>query len=232
MIPTGLADPVAQIDLPLLKIAFPSNKGGDLIQWCEPLKAACRQWGINTVREVASFLGNIAVESRDLQSLSESLNYSVDGLLRTFSRARISAADAQRLGRQPGEKSVPEARQIEIANILYGGAWGAKNLGNTQPGDGWTFRGCCPIQLTGRANSAKFAAAMRMRIEDVPTFVRTRLGGAMAAGWFWQSHNMDAVAATPGWVDDRQRINGGHLGLDVLNERASALVTELLKRGC
>jgi putative chitinase len=229
---TTLADPVAQIDLPLLKIAFPSNKGGDLIQWAEPLKAACRQWGINTIREVASFLGNIAVESRDLQALSESLNYSPEGLMKTFSRARISEADCRRLGRQAGEKSVPEARQIEIANILYGGEFGRKNLGNTQAGDGWLFRGCCPIQLTGRANFQKCADALRMRVEDLPVYVRTRLGGAMAAGWFWKAHDMDAVAATPGWADDRKKINGGHLGLDVLNDRASAIVTELLKRGC
>lgn len=228
MVTPGLADPVAQIDLPLLKIAFPTNKGGDLIQWCEPLKAACRQWGINTVREVASFLGNIGVESRDLQSLSENLNYSVEGLLKTFGRHRISVADAQRLGRS---KTHP-ADQVAIANTLYGGEWGRKNLGNTQPNDGWTFRGCGPIQLTGRRNAEAFAAAMRMRVEDVPTYIRTRLGGCMAAGWFWKTHDMDEVAATPGWVDDRKRVNGGHLGVGELKSRADAIVTELLKRGC
>ena len=54
----------------------------------------------------------------------------------------------------------------------------------------------------------------------------------MSAAWFWFAHNLDAVAATPGWEDDRKAINGGYLGLDVLKQRASAIVTELLKRGC
>ena len=228
----ALADPVAQIDLPLLKIAFPSNNAGDLIQWCEPLKAACRAWGINTVREVASFLANIAVESRDLRTLSESLNYSVEGLMKTFGRHRISAADCQRLGRKAGEKAVPEARQIEIANILYGGEFGRKNLGNIYPGDGWKFRGYGPKQLTGRANHQAFADAMKMRVDDIPNYVRTRIGGCMSAGWFWKSHDLDAKAATPGVEDDRKAINGGLLGVDTVRERFTALVTELLKRGC
>jgi putative chitinase len=223
-----LADPVKQIDLPLLKIAFPSNQAGDLIQWCEPLKAACRVWGIDTIREVASFLANIAVESRDLRDLSENLNYSVEGLMKTFSRARISAADAQRYGRKPGQPANEQA----IANIIYGGKFGREQLGNTQPGDGYKFRGCGPIQITGRGNCQKFANAMRMRVEDVPDYVRTRMGGAMAAGWFWKTHDLDAKAATPGVEDDRKAINGGQLGVDTVRERFSALITELLKRGC
>lgn len=228
----ALADPVAQIDLPLLKIAFPANKNGDLIQWCEPLKAACRQWGINTVREVASFLGNIAVESRDLTQLCESLNYSVEGLMKTFGRHRISAADCERLGRKPGEKAVPEARQIEIANILYGGEFGRKNLGNIKPGDGWLFRGYGPKQLTGRANHQAFADAVHMPVENVPAYLRTRIGGCMSAGWFWKTHDLDAKAATPGVEDDRKAINGGLLGVDTVRQRFDAIVTELLKRGC
>lgn len=82
----------------------------------------------------------------------ESLNYSVDALLGNFSRARISAADAQRLGRKPGEGPLSEARQIQIANKVYGGEWGRKNLGNTGPSDGWLYRGGGLPQTTGRRN--------------------------------------------------------------------------------
>lgn len=85
----------------------------------------------------------------------ENLNYSVDALLGNFSRARISAADAQRLGRKAGEGPLSEARQVQIANLVYGGPWGAKNLGNTQPADGWRFRGGGFPQTTGRANFGK-----------------------------------------------------------------------------
>lgn len=85
----------------------------------------------------------------------ESLNYSVAGLLSTFGRHRISEADAKRLGRKSGESGLPQIRQQAIANIIYGGTWGAANLGNTKPGDGWLFRGGGYPQVTGRANFGK-----------------------------------------------------------------------------
>ncbi|MGO4781692.1 glycoside hydrolase family 19 protein, partial [Lysobacter sp. 2RAB21] len=44
--------------------------------------------------------------------------------------------------------------QEAVANAIYGGKWGAKNLGNTQEGDGWNFHGRGYVQLTGRSNYA------------------------------------------------------------------------------
>lgn len=226
------ADPIEQIDLHLLKLAFPTHKSRELVLWCEPMQTACRRFGINTVREVASFLANIAVESQDLNQLSENLNYSVRGLRATFGRHRISDEDCQRLGRKPGEPALSPTRQEALANLLYGGEFGRKNLGNTMPGDGWKFRGYGPKQVTGRANITNFAAAIKMTIDQALAYIRTREGGCMAAGWFWQSHGLDAKAATPGWVDDRKAINGGILGLEVVTPRADLLVAELLRRGC
>ena len=223
---------VDQIDLALLKIAFPENTAGELIHWIEPMKAACQRFGIDTVREVSSFLANIAVESRGLTQLTESLNYSVEGLLGTFSRSRISAADCQRLGRKPGEGPLSPARQEAIANILYGGEFGRTELGNTIPGDGWKFRGYGPKQLTGRDNVTRFAKFLGIGIDAALSYIRTREGGCMAAGWFWQTHGLDAKAATPGVKDDRIAINGGTLGLATVEQRFNALVAELLKRGC
>lgn len=98
----------------------------------------------------------------------ESLNYSIDGLLSTFGRHRISEADARRLGRKPGEKSVPLARQKEIANTIYGGEWGRKNLGNTEPNDGWDFRGGGYPQATGRANFARLAMLTNVPLVNAP----------------------------------------------------------------
>ena len=83
---------------------------------------------------------------------TESLNYSVSGLLNTFQRHRISRANAERLGRKPGEPPLSLDRQRQIANILYGGTWGRDNLGNTEPNDGWTFRGRGLAHDTGRRN--------------------------------------------------------------------------------
>lgn len=83
-----------------------------------------------------------------MKPIRESLNYSADALVSKFSRSRISVADARKYGRTSKQK----ANQSAIANLIYGGAWGLKNLGNKLVGDGWRFIGRGFVQLTGRRN--------------------------------------------------------------------------------
>jgi putative chitinase len=135
-----------------------------------------------------------------------------------------------RLGRKPGEGPLSLDRQAEIANILYGGEFGRKQLGNTEPGDGWAMRGYGPKQLTGRDNQTRFAEAMGISVDEVPALIRTREGGMMSAGWFWKSHNLDAKAATPGVEDDRRAINGGLLGVAEVDATFDKLIAEMLRR--
>jgi len=207
--------------------------GGDGLSFdlCDPhAQRACRRFGLSDDREICSFLANIGVESGGLTRLSESLNYSVQGLLGTFGRHRISEADARRLGRKSGERSLPLARQEELANLLYGGDWGRTNLGNTEPGDGWRFRGYGPKQLTGRGNCSRFADAVQLPLAQIPDFLRTPHGGCLGAGWLWQAHGLDRYAATPGLGDDRRAINGGELGLAEVEQRFDRLMAEMARR--
>lgn len=166
-------------------------------------------------RVLAHWLGQMYVESAGFTTREENLNYSVQGLLVTFNRNRISEADARKFGRtatQPANKSA-------IANIIYGGEWGRKNLGNTEPGDGWKFRGSGDKQLTGRANiTASGYTPEELRTDPVKS--------ALAAAAFFISHK----CAEPALMDDvrevTRRVNGGYNGLDAridATERAKAL---------
>lgn len=225
-VPSTASFAQAQIDAALLAMAFPANNAAGLAQWIDPTRTACIRWGIDTIREVASFLANINVESAGLTRLTESLNYSTEALIAKFGRHRISVVQANLYGRNAQHKADQEA----LANILYGGEWGRKNLGNTEPGDGWRFRGNSPKQITGRANMAAFAKAMGMTLDEAVAYIATPEGGMMAAGWFWKSHGLDAAAATPGVADDRKLINGGTFGLADVEIVFDRLIEELLRR--
>jgi putative chitinase len=107
---------------------------------------------IKDINHLSHFLGQVNHETGGFISGRESLNYTVNALLTSFGRHRISESDARKFGRG----SETPANQKAIANAIYGGEWGRKNLGNTEPNDGFLFRGNGSIQLTGRANHQAF----------------------------------------------------------------------------
>ena len=169
------------------------------------------RWGIDTPIRKAHFLGQIVVESGKLATVSESLNYSVQGLLATFSRARISQQDAQRLGRDKA-KGQP-ADQEAIANILYGGEWGRANLGNQKPGDGWRYRGRGLKQLTGLANYQAYQTDSGRPVVQAPDLLLTPEAAADSAGWFWWKKDLNGLADQGEIGAITKRVNGGQLGL-------------------
>jgi putative chitinase len=171
--------------------------------------ATCQRYEINTPRRVAGFLSQIGHESGGLNSLSENLNYSVDALLRMFGRHRISDADARAFGRTATQR----ANQEQLANILYGGAWGARNLGNTQPGDGWRYRGRGLKQLTGRSNYQRCGQGIGMDLIGNPDLLMQPEAATLSAGWFWSANNCNDIADRGDIPALTKRINGGDFGL-------------------
>lgn len=169
---------------------------------------------------LAHWLGQMFVESKGFTTREESLNYSVQGLLDTFGRHRISKADAEKFGRidrvVAGRKTVVRpAHQNAIANIVYGGEWGRKNLGNTQPGDGWKFRGSGDKQITGRENIEKSGYT--------PEQLRTDpVASATASADFFVSHGCVAPAQRDDVRAVTLRVNGGTNGLTERNSATTA----------
>lgn len=49
-----------------------------------------------------------------------------------------------------------KASDQDFFNFVYGGSWGKIKLGNTEPGDGYKFRGRGAFQITGRANYQRY----------------------------------------------------------------------------
>lgn len=93
---------------------------------------------------------------------------------------------------------------------------GRKDLGNTQPGDGYRFAGRGYIQVTGRANYSQFRKGVTDDVVANSTLVEKKYV-AETACWFWRTRKLNEAA-----VDDTigtlkyitKRINGGYNGLD------------------
>lgn len=184
-------------------------------RWQQPLDNAMRGANINTPRRAAHFIAQTGHESAGFVRVVESLNYKVEALLSLFGRHRISEADALEFGRT----ATRAADQQAIANAIYGGAWGAKNLGNTQPGDGWRYRGRSLIQVTGRANYAECGAALGLDLLSYPELLERPESAAKAAAWYWSKNGLNQMADNDNLVGITRAINGGTNGLDDRKER-------------
>lgn len=164
---------------------------------------------LTTPQRKAMFLAQIGHECGGFMRFEENLNYSPAGLLKTFGPHRITAQQASEFGRTPQHR----ANQREIANCVYGGAWGAKNLGNTHPGDGWTYRGRGPKQITGRYNYTKANQTIGQRfgvdLVGDPDLLQTPKIGIYAAADFWQSHGLSDLTDSRQYDRVTKTVNGG-----------------------
>lgn len=172
------------------------------------LNRAMARFGIDNRLRAAAFLAQVGHESGHLRVLAESLNYKPDALLALFSRSRISEASARAFGRIDGRP----ANQPAIANSIYGGAWGATNLGNKAEGDGWRYRGRGLIQLTGLSNYRAAAAALGQPLVDKPELLEQPEVAAQSAAWWWSERGLNKLADAGSIQDIGSIINTGQLG--------------------
>lgn len=174
----------------------------------------CPAYKINTPARLAMFIAQEAHESDEFRRMVENLNYSVSGLKQTFSYYRARPT----LAAQHGRSDNRAAKQEMIANTVYADANRQKGykLGNTQPGDGWAFRGSAWTQLTGRELLTKYARYKKMDVRQVAELIRTDERWATdASAWLFavekalldESDRGDIVTVS-------KRINGTTLGLD------------------
>jgi putative chitinase len=168
--------------------------------------------GITDPRELANFMGQMQVESGGFSRLSENLNYSGRRLFQVFrGRNGLDSLEAAEEISACG----PEA----IADAVYGGTWGKDNLRNTEPGDGWRYRGRGFVQLTGRAGYTEATHRTGIDLIKNPALAEDPEIAATIAVDYWQrkvvsrGHQFDVTAAT-------KDINNGHNGL---SERRQAM---------
>lgn len=180
--------------------------------YAEELVRQMHDIGIDNALIGAHFLGQIHVESGGFTTVTENLNYKTEALLKMFGRHRITTQQAEQYGRNAAHPADQEA----LANILYGGDFGHRQLGNTEQGDGWRFRGRGLKQLTGRDNYLKFSQSWLGTDELLrrPERVAEPDGAVASAIWFWYAKGLTDIAKTGSVEAVTRRVNGGQNGLD------------------
>lgn len=142
-----------------------------------------QELGVDTPLRLGHFLGQGLVETGWLRYDSENLHYSAEGLISTFSVYKNNPELASQHARKP---------QI-IAETVYGAR--KDDLGNTEPGDGYRFRGRGFIQLTGRANYTQMAELTGMPLVDDPDYISRNLDKSVeAAAMYWKANNLNLYA--------------------------------------
>lgn len=164
------------------------------------LSAAAVEFKIDTPLRLAHWLGQLHVESLGLTRLVEDLTYSAARLVEVWPSRFPSLAVAQPFAGAPKL----------LAERVYGGR---KDLGNTQLGDGWRFRGRGLIQVTGRANYAEVGLEIGLDLVADPDALLSPANAARAAGAFWAIHGLNALADRGDIAAITRAVNGGQTGL-------------------
>ena len=165
--------------------------------------------GLNTPLRQAHFMAQVSHECGAGTIVRENMNYSAARLLEIFGvgrhSAKITQAEATALAHHPEL----------IAERVYGlgNPAKARELGNTQPGDGFRYRGNGMLQLTGRASHKRIGAMVGLDLEAHPELLedpaisfRVAAQEFVALGCLAPADADDVVAVT-------RRVNGGRNGL-------------------
>jgi putative chitinase len=168
-------------------------------KWEAPLQAAFDKYDINTPRRQSAFLGQCAHESGNFKTLQENLNYSAEGLMKTWPSRFPTKEVADQYARNPAK----------IAGKVYNG-----RLGNTSEEEAAKYLGRGLIQLTGKENYERCGSAIGVDLINEPTLLVEPNYAAMSAGWFWNKKGLNELADTQEHGQITKRINGGLIGLD------------------
>lgn len=86
---------------------------------------------------------------------------------------------------------------------------GRRDLGNTEPGDGFRFKGRGLIQTTGRANYEATGDALGVDLISDPVQLAQPELAARSAAWFWANRGLNELADDGEFERITKRINGG-----------------------
>lgn len=164
-------------------------------------KSLLEEYEIITPKRIAAFMAQCGHESGGFVWLTENLNYSAAGLMRTFKNYFKDSATAEAYARQPDR----------IAARVY-----ANRMGNGDEAsmEGAVYKGRGLIQVTGKDNYFWFASSLQISPEEASEYMQTFEGAAQSACWYWEQTSLNKLADQGDILNMTKRINGGTIGLE------------------
>jgi len=168
--------------------------------WVHALNNTFDKFGITTKDQQAAFIGQCSHESNHFKILQENLNYRAETLHQLWPQRFLTMEIANEYAHQPER----------IANKVYSSRMGNRDEAS---GDGFRFHGRGLVQLTGHDAYWHCGQSLGVDLVSNPDLVASPEYAALSAGWFWSTHNCNALAAAEDWVGLTKKINGGTFGL-------------------
>ena len=184
------------------------------VEWVSALNDTFAKFNIVSVRQQAAFIGQCAHECGNFRTLEENLNYRAATLMKLWPKRFPTQEIANSYEKNPKK----------IANMVYSNRMGNRDEAS---GDGYRFKGRGCIQLTGHSNYYHASQSCGVDFVINPDLVATPQYAAMTAGWFWSTHNCNALAEAQDWIGLTKKINGGTIGLDDRIKRTDQAVAVL-----
>ena len=168
-------------------------------KWLGPLEQTFAKYDISTPQRQAAFIGQCAHESANFKVLQENLNYSAEGLMKTWPSRFPTKEIADQYARNPAK----------IAGKVYNG-----RLGNTSEEEASKYLGRGLIQLTGKENYERCGTSINVDLVNNPDYLLNPKYAALSAGWFYNRKGLNELADANDIETMTKRINGGLIGLD------------------
>ena len=166
--------------------------------------------GITTPLRMSHFMAQAMAETGRFTVLRENMNYRAPRMLEIFGvgkhSAKITSSEAKTLALN--ERALSE-RVYGLGNPKK-----AKELGNTEPGDGFRYRGNGVLQTTGRDAHRRMGVPFGLDFENNPDLVTTPEHALKPALKEWSDNNLNHFADKNDIRTITLRINGGLNGFD------------------
>jgi putative chitinase len=169
----------------------------------QALLDAAAEFGVKDGNDLAVFLSLVFYQTGFLSIFVENLNYSTPQRLVEKFSPQISRETAESYVHKP----------VELANLIYNG-----RMGNTEPGDGFKYRGSGYIHIFGRDSYREISERLGLGAQletDPGQLVQDRKLAARAAAFIFtrETARLRATGTPIQFVATWKKVSGGLTGM-------------------